>query len=525
VKVVTSAQMQAIDRRAIDEFGIPGEALMENAGRAVFGAVRGYLGGFARRSIAILCGRGNNGGDGMVVARLAQEHGARVHVFLAARRQDMRGDAGLNLEKARQSGIRVTEITEDFGDAVPDSLRRACEQADIIVDALLGTGAKGAAQGVIASLVNVINRTKSSRGIPVISVDIPSGVDADTGAVPGPAVQADCTVTMGLPKLGLVLFPAAAHAGRLRVADIGIPPHIIEQAEFAAELIEEAHVASLFKPRRPDAHKGDFGRVFIVAGSVGMTGAAALCAEAALRSGAGLVTLGVPASLNDILEVKLTEVITAPLPETAERTLSQAALDPIMERLRVSDALALGPGLSQHPETAALVAELVQRVQIPTVIDADGLNNLARNPEALNTACPKVITPHPGEMARLLGTDTRQVQSAGGRIGAATQAAEKFNCVVVLKGARTVIAAPGEAPCINPTGNPGMAGGGTGDVLTGMIAGFLGQGMSPLDAATAAVYLHGLSGDLAAERTTQTALAAGDLLRFLPDALRRVGAP
>lgn len=524
MKVVTAAQMQAIDRRAIEECGVPGETLMENAGRAVFAALRDALGGVAGRSVAVVCGRGNNGGDGMVVARLARESGAQVHVLLAGRQQEMRGDAALNLRRARLCGIPIAEVTQDFSeDTPPPHVRRAMERADSIVDALLGTGAKGAAEGVTASLIGCINRARTARGIPVVSIDVPSGIDADTGAVPGPAVQADCTVTMGLPKVGLVTFPAAGHVGRLRVADIGIPAHAIEQAECSAEWVDEGQVAALFKARRPDAHKGDFGRVFIVAGSVGMTGAAALCAEAALRSGAGLVTLGVPASLNDILEVKLTEVITLPLPETAARTLAEAALEPIMERLRASDAFAVGPGLSQHPETAALVARLVQSVQIPTVIDADGLNNLAKAPDVLKSPWPKVITPHPGEMARLVGVSTAEVQ--GDRLGAAVRAAERFGCVVVLKGAKTVVAAPGQVPLINSTGNPGMASGGTGDVLTGMIAGLLGQGMGPLEAATAAVYLHGLCGDLAAERQTQTALVAGDLLRFLPAALRRVKAP
>jgi NAD(P)H-hydrate epimerase len=524
VKAVTAKQMRRIDQRASEECGVPSSALMENAGRAVFRVLRDTLGGAAKKRVAVFCGKGNNGGDGLVAARLAAQSGACVSVVLAARNQELRGDAALNLERALECGLHVIPVPDlEAPDDLPANLVRLLDDSHAVVDALLGTGISGPASPPISSLIACIARLRSERNIPVISVDVPSGIDSDTGQVPGEAVRADDTVAMGLPKLGLLLYPAAAHTGRLHVADIGFPAHLIEEAEAAAEWVERDQIAALFSERNQDAHKGDFGRVFIIAGSPGMTGAATLCGAAALRAGAGLVTVGIPASLNAIMEEKLTEVMSYPLPETSEHTLATSALEPILAKAAQCDVVAFGPGISLHPETAELTIQILQRLNQPLVVDADALTNLAPQRDVLRSGPSRVITPHPGEMGHLLRMTADGVQAD--RLGAASGAAHLFRCVAVLKGAHTVVAAPGETPRINPTGNAGMASGGTGDVLTGLVAGLMAQGLAAFDAATAAAYLHGLAGDLAAQEKTQTALIAWDLIEHLPQALRTIGAP
>ena len=526
MKAVTAKQMRLIDRRAIEEFGVPSLTLMENAGRGLFRVVRDALGGMARKRIAVFCGKGNNGGDGLVVARLAAQAGACVRVLLAARKQEVRGDAAVNLQRAESCGLRAFEVPElDSPSGLPAHIARQLNESDAAVDALLGTGISGPPAPPMPALIACIERIRSRGNAPVISVDVPSGIDADTGRVPGPAVRADHTVTMGLPKLGLLLYPAAGLVGRLHVADIGFPAALVDEAEAAAEWVEQGQIAAMFSERQQDSHKGDYGRVFIIAGSPGMTGAATLCGHAALLAGAGLVTVGVPASLNAILEEKLTEVMTYPLPETTEHTLSEAALQPILSKASQCEVVALGPGISLHPETAVLTGQIVQRLDLPLVLDADALTNLAPQRDILRPdgGAARIITPHPGEMGRLLRMSSDRVQAD--RIGAACGAASRFRCIVALKGAHTIICAPDEIPRINPTGNPGMASGGTGDVLTGLIAGLMAQGLAPFDAASAAAYVHGLAGDLAAEEETQTALTASELLQRIPQALRLVGAP
>jgi NAD(P)H-hydrate epimerase len=521
VKLVTAEQMREMDRRTIEEFGVPGATLMENAGTGVFRLIAELLGEAQGKRALVFCGKGNNGGDGFVVARLLHEWGADTAAVLAGKAADLKGDARANFDAATKAQVPIHEIT---GSLVKwpqaEALAVAARESDVLVDALLGTGLSGEVTGLTRDLIEFINTTRAHAQTQVVAVDVPSGVDADTGRTWGVAAKADHTVTMGLAKVGLVLYPGAEYAGALHVADIGTPEEIIEQAEIAAELIERAQVRALLPPRRRDAHKGDFGRVLLIAGSRGMAGAAALCARAALRAGAGLVYLGAPESLNDILQTKVDEVITRPLPQTDAGTLSADALPLIEAHLRDCDALALGPGLSRNPATAELVRRLVRACTKPMVLDADGLNAVSEEPECLvRSAAPAVITPHPGEMARLMGSDIPAVQVD--RLEAARTAAKRLGCVALLKGARTVIATPEGQVRICPTGNPGMASGGTGDVLTGMIAGFLGQGMSPFDAATAGAFLHGLAGDLAAASLTEVALVAGDVLDAIPLALHQ----
>jgi NAD(P)H-hydrate epimerase len=515
VKVVTAQQMRELDHRAIQERGIPSLELMERAGRAVAEAACRMAGPCPDRPVVVVCGGGNNGGDGLVAARWLAQMGRSVEVFLLAGRGELRGDARTNLERLEEGGLAATEVR------APEAVRQACQQAAVVVDALLGTGPSEPLRGLAPQVIEAINASRR----PVLAVDVPSGLHADSGRPLGDAVMAAETVTMGLPKLGLFMSPGADCAGRVTVADIGFPPDLVAESPSVGELIEPEWVRLLLPLRRRTAHKGDFGQVLIIAGSVGMTGAACLCAEGALRVGAGLVRVGCPESLNDILEVKLTEAMTFPLPETYERTLDTRALALILELAEGASVVAIGPGLSRHPDTVLLVQRLVGRMDRPMVIDADALNALAETPTLLESShAPVVLTPHPGEMGRLLGVPAAEVQA--NRAHFAQLAASRFRSVVALKGAYTLVAEPGRPLAINPTGNPGMASGGTGDVLTGAVAGLIAQGLLPFEAACVGAYLHGLAGDLAAARVGealagQASLVAGDIVSALPEALAR----
>jgi len=527
MKILTAAQMREVDRRAIEERGIPGHVLMESAGKSVADLIRRAVVEPGGASAIVFAGKGNNGGDGHVAARHLAQWGIAVRIVLAGKIGDVAGDAAHHLKLAREAGVPVEEVTTPLASwPGREALIAAAEKSEILVDALLGIGVKGEVSGVTGDLIDLINAARAKRGPLVVAVDMPSGINSDTGGVCSRAVTADYTVTMGLPKLGLMVGDGIAHSGQVSVADLGYPADLIAQSDFAAELIERGWADSVLPARRADANKGDFGRVAVIAGSVGMTGAAALCSMAALRMGAGLVTLGIPASLNDIMEVKVTEVMTLPLPETRERTLSLDARAAALAFAHERDVVIMGPGLSRHPQTKALVSDLVGAIERPLVLDADGLNALEGDPSPLRAvrrlrarSAPTICTPHPGEMGRLIGMTAAEVQRD--RLGIARRAAADFGCVVVLKGARTIIADPGGRAYINSTGNPGMASGGTGDVLSGMIGGLLAQGVAPFDAAAAGVFFHGLAGDIAADHKTEPCLIAGDLLDYLPAALKR----
>lgn len=513
MKLATASQMRDIDRTCIQERGIPGLVLMENAGLAVARVVRNRL-SKADASVAIICGKGNNGGDGFVAARHLHEVGIPTRVVLLARGDELKGDAAVNHRAAVGAGVQVIEALEDD---VRPAVETAVQGAEIVVDAILGTGISGEVRGAARDAIEAVNEAAGS----TVAVDVPSGVDSDSGRVLGCCVKADATVTFGLPKVGLYVYPGAKFCGEVIVDPIGIPEDVIEAADVPLELIEPAHVGASLPQLELDAHKGDAGRLVVIAGSVGMTGAAALCCEAAMRMGAGLVTLCIPESLNDILEVKLTESMTRPMPQTNARTLSTDAAGPILELIETADAVVIGPGISTHEETKELVRRIVRRLQVPTLVDADGLNCLAETPDVLaGMQAPKVISPHPGELARLTNVSTSEIQ--GDRLNSALQAAERFKGVVVLKGAGTIVANPAGTASVNPTGNPGMASGGAGDVLSGFIGSLLAQGVKPFDAAVAAVYLHGAAGDIAAEEIGRRSLVAGDLIEALPLALESV---
>jgi hydroxyethylthiazole kinase-like uncharacterized protein yjeF len=512
--VLTADEMRRVDARAIAELGIPGPTLMENAGRGAADALLAALPERGLRArglrVALVCGRGGNGGDGFVVARRLKRAGARPDVLLIAPPDALRGDAAVKFAEMRRAGIPA-RVVEDAAKAAP-----ALQRAEVIVDALLGTGAQGAPAPLVAALIEAINAS----GRPVFALDVPSGLPADGGAPPGPVVRAWLTTTFAAAKLGLVIGPGVELAGRVAVVSIGVP-----EAEVARDVrtfvLEASDVAALF-PRRPrDVHKGTYGHLLVLAGSVGKTGAAALCARAALRAGVGLVTVGTAASAQPTVAALSLEAMTEPLPETAARSLAMKAREPIVALAEARTAVAVGPGLGLDDQTRALARVVVSTLPRPMVVDADALTALSDHLDVLRGAhWPRVLTPHPGEMARLLGGNVADVQ--GDRLGIARTFATAHGVYLVLKGARTLIAAPDGRVVLNPTGNAGMASGGTGDVLTGILGALLARGIDAARAAPAAVYLHGLAGDVAAERVGEEALIAGDLIDALGEAFRRL---
>ncbi len=507
MKLVTAEEMRRIDAAAMEKYGLPGLVLMENAGRHVAAAVREMLEEDPCARVVIICGKGNNGGDGFVAARHLVNQGANVQVVLLAAGGELTGDAATNYRIAHTMGVPLCENADETAARV-----QAC-RADIIVDAILGTGVSGEVRGVARAAIEAINDSAAR----VVAVDIPSGLHADTGAILGAAVRAEVTVTLGLPKLGLVQHPGRELCGELRVADITLPRHLLTSPSLKANLLTEDLAAPMLPARSPAMHKGDAGRVLVVAGSAGMAGAAALCSQAAARAGAGLVTLACPEGLNDILQAKGTEVMTLPVAQTPERSFALAARQAVLAQAMRSEAVALGPGLSQHPETAQFVRETVAALPVALVLDADGLNCLGGELALLaERSAPTVITPHPGELARLTGSAVAAVQED--RVDAARRAARAGRCVVVLKGAGTVVAEPEGEVWINTTGNSGMASGGMGDVLTGVIAAFLAGGAPAPEAAAVGVFYHGLAADLAASGG-ERGLLASDLIAALPQAL------
>jgi hydroxyethylthiazole kinase-like uncharacterized protein yjeF len=516
MRVLNTQQMREADRRTIDEIGIPGIVLMENAGRQAVAAMEAAFDELSTSHVGVLCGRGNNGGDGFVVARTLVQRGVETSVFLLGGVADVHGDARTNLEVLGRIGLTVVEITNAQEWELHFSEISRC---DLLVDAILGTGFHGRLSGLLDTVVADVN----GLGVPVVAIDLPTGVSADTPDVEGEAIDASMTVTLAAPKLPLLLPPADSHGGDLVIADIGIPLPILDEVDGPyIELLTRERMREIVPARAADSHKGDFGRVLVIAGSLGRTGAAHLAAIGALRSGAGLVTIATPKSCVPIVAAMAPEYMTEPLEETASGSVDFAALDRILEFK--ADVIAVGPGLGQAPGTAAFVHGLVERAGVPLVLDADALNAFAGDPDRLigRDGVDVVLTPHPGEMARLLGTTIEAIQRE--RLRHASEFAARHRVHVVLKGHRTIVATPENRAFINLTGNAGMATGGTGDLLTGMIAGWFGQILDAEAACKLAVYLHGAAGDLAEADEGDVSLVAGDIATRLGDAVMELTA-
>jgi NAD(P)H-hydrate epimerase len=540
LKVVTAEEMQQIDRITIERYGIAGAILMERAGLAVVskineiyfqdtdnpvGAIhelplqkRGNL------KIIILCGGGNNGGDGLVAARILHNQGRNVEVYLAANPKDLKGDAKINYNAAKKFGVKVLPVQRFLTDPLP-----LTHYPCLIVDALLGTGLNKDVRRPLSEVINKINELS----LPVISIDIPSGISSDTGQIMGCAVKAKITVTFGLPKRGHYLYPGAEYSGKLHMEDIGFPKRLTKSEKIKVNLPQKEDIVSLVPERPKYSHKGTYGHVLLIAGSKGKTGAALLAAKACLRTGAGLVTIGVPESLVSSLQSRVTEEMLLPLADKGNGTLSLRSSDAILRFLKKqASVLAIGPGLSADGEISELVCRLISNSNIPIVIDADGLNAIAGRTGVLKKCkAPVILTPHAGEMARLLQRSAISGQRSEkklrtiiehDRIGTALSFSKKTGTYLVLKGVPTVIASPDGSAFINSTGNPGMATAGIGDVLTGMISSFLAQRISPQNASILGVYLHGLAGDIAAQKKGEHSLVSTDLINSISAVFRSV---
>lgn len=512
--IATAREMANLDRETIEGVGIPGAVLMENAARGAASFFLDELPDLLERKIVVLAGSGNNAGDGFVLARLFWNKGAEVTVICLRSPSRLQGDALTNYKVLERLGVPIVEWDEARSfDAQWEPLRRC----NAVIDAILGTGLNSEVRGLYRQIIDAVNDLDA----PVLSVDIPSGLDAASGKPLGSAVRAIATATFGLAKVGCLVPPGEDYAGKLCIVDIGIPPSVVEASGIKRFWLDNDLISEWLEPRQADAHKGRAGHVAVLSGSPGKTGAATLICQAAGRVGAGLVTLMVPHSLNPILEVKLTEAMTLPIPETSEHTAAEAAFTPVMDFLQGKSALAMGPGLSLHPETRALMRQLVAAVPLPMVLDADALTALSDDLSPLKSApTPPVLTPHPGEMARMLHENVATVRD--NRLDIAASFSKEHNVVLVLKGHRTVIAAPDGRLAINGSGNPAMASGGMGDALTGMIAGFIAQGFEAFQAACLGVYVHGAAADQRIGSIASRGLMAGDLLEEIPSVIGRL---
>jgi ADP-dependent NAD(P)H-hydrate dehydratase / NAD(P)H-hydrate epimerase len=511
--VLSSAQMRAVDRAAIEGMGVPGLVLMENAGRGVAEAIARLRPHLVGLDVRVVCGAGQNGGDGFVIARHLANRGARVSVYLVAPRARVSGDAAINLQAAdRTAGV---VIEEHAGDADVASWRARLVGASVLVDAVFGTGLRADVSGVPAAAITAMNAVDAVR----VAVDVPSGLDADTGSVRAIAVDAHLTVTMGARKLGLVLDPEAP-VGRLEVVDLGVSVEALAEAARAhgplCHWLDDETIAPLLPRQRAGGHKGTRGHLLVVAGSTGKTGAAILAARAALRGGAGLVTVASTRAGQEALDAKVLEPMTACY--AGGDDADEQSWDHLTDLSKRMSAVAVGPGIPTGPGMRAVVARMATELDLPLVLDADALNLLGIQAAAVLGAAsaPRLLTPHPGEMARLLGTSTREVQ--GDRLGAARTLARSTGAVIVLKGARTVVALSDGTAFINPTADPALGTAGSGDVLSGFLGALCAQGLAPADAARVGVFVHGAAAAEARRTLGLSALLAGDL----PEAIARV---
>lgn len=510
--LVTASEMQQMDRQTIESFGIPGRVLMENAGLGATRVLLDQFDGIINKNVGVIAGRGNNGGDGFVIARYLAQKGSDVTVYLLAESAGVKGDAAANFKLLAPLNVPVVEMPDEQSFLAH---KTGILHQEIWIDALLGTGLKSDVKGYFKKIIEFIN----TLGKPVFSVDIPSGLNSDTGQICGACIRAQATATFAFAKTGHILFPGAEYTGYLKIIDIGIPDYIAKNIRPKQHLLTPERIRTAFRPRIHDAHKGTTGHVLVVSGSVGKTGAAAMATMSAMRAGAGLVTLAIPESLNPVLETQVLEAMTYPLPETENGIIGESSFDKIIDLLSGKKCLAIGPGLGEAAETKKLVHRIIKESPVTIVLDADGLNNIAGSTEILKKAkAPLILTPHPGEMARLMDSTAGSILK--NRINCAREFAQEFNVHLVLKGARTIVAHPDGNIFINPTGNPGMASGGMGDVLTGIIAGLAAQDLSPESATHAGVYLHGAAADTLAKKIGPFGYLATEVMNAIPSQIK-----
>lgn len=517
MRILSAKQMKEADRHAIEDVGIPSVVLMENAGGEVVRALEDRVGDLSEISVLVLCGTGNNGGDGMVVARHLHARGTHVRALLFGDPAGLSPDAEAQWRILRRVGVPHQACgAKDWPEALED-----LEAADVVVDAIFGTGFRGRIDGFLAEVVEDVNACPA----PVVAVDVPSGLSGDSASDDGPVIEAALTVTFAAPKLCHVFAPAHRHCGDLVVADIGIPRASLARAGSSLELVEPPLVAALVAPladREEDTHKGTWGHVLVVGGAIGRTGAPSLAGIASLMSGAGLVTVAVPAPCVGAVAATAPELMQIPLPSTEDGESDGPPAD-VAALLARASVLVVGPGLGTGDGAARLLDALLEQARLPIVLDADALNLLALHglpqPRADR---PLVLTPHPGELARLVAASTAEDFDASSQLereDPAAALAARLGAVVVVKGYTTLVITTGEATHVIPTGGPGMATAGAGDVLAGLVGGLIAQGLSPWHAAVAGTYLHGLAGDVAEQRVGQMPLRATDLLRFWPAAI------
>ncbi len=503
--------MKGLDEISINQYGIPGMVLMENAGLAVVEEIEKLQ--MYEKHAAVLCGTGNNGGDGFVIARHLYNRGWKVNVFLCGEVGRIKGDALTNFQIARHIGIPVYSINSDSA----DFLEGLINDSPLIVDALLGTGFGGRLRGLFKVAIDRVNESKAC----VVSVDVPSGLDSDTGFSDEGCVLADYTVTFQIPKVGLLINDGPKACGSLKVKDISIPKAAIDAMELRLNLLEQHLIKDMLPQRDGNTHKGSFGSVFVVACSKGMEGSGIMSSKAALRSGAGTVLLGLPGSLQRLMCADALEIMTAGLEDRNSGILAEECIQQLLKTAKKSSVLLIGPGLTDSESIRVIMAEVIKNSTLPMIIDADGLNAISPNPDILKAYQGEiVITPHPGEMARLCGCSSADIQRD--RLGHAERFAKEYGVIVVLKGYRTIVALPDGTAFINPTGNPGMATAGSGDVLAGIIAGLAAQKLNLVDAALCGVYIHGAAGDFAAGEIGEYGLTAGDIIENIPHTIKSI---
>lgn len=501
--------MRAVDKAASEIGGIPSIVLMENAAIACVNELKKDFGELTGKRIAVFCGKGNNGGDGFAIARHLRNMDAEVSVYLACG-NEFKGDAKINFDIIKKMNVNIDVVSDT------ENLKYIIRSNDIIIDAIYGTGIHGTVGGISYDVINEINENSKY----TMAVDVPSGINSDSGEICGICIRADKTVTFAAYKVGMLMFPAADYTGKVTVADISIPDYILEGQSININVTDEEFVRANFPVRENNSQKGDYGKVLVIAGSVGMTGAAYLSSQSAVTAGSGLVTLAIPAGLNGAMEAKTTEVMTLPV-EDINGHISSGAAEKILERTDMADAVLIGPGLGRSSDAARVLKSVLSHSKVPVIIDADGINAASRDMDILSDCtCPVIFTPHAVEMSRLTGLDRDYIEE--NRLVASKEFAEEYGVTVILKGHHTIVTASDGEQYINITGNPGLATGGSGDVLAGITASLAARGINETAAAAMAVYIHGKAGDIAKDKYGMESVTASLVMESIPDALRQI---